>query len=109
MTRDLDHLAAQIGVSAEEVTIWVERRWVLPAECGGALEFSDADRARLRMIAEFRRDLGIEDESMPVVLDLIDRLHGVRERLRNVLNALRGLPVSEQEAFLRRMAGDNDA
>jgi chaperone modulatory protein CbpM len=104
----LDRLAAECGVAVDELTIWVERRWVLPGRSGAELLFSDADRARLRMIVEFRRDLAIDDEAMPVVLDLVDRLHGARAQLRRVLEAIADLPGPERGRVLGRLRGEGE-
>jgi len=104
----LDRLAAEYGVAVDELTIWVERRWVLPGRSGAELFFSDADRARLRMIVEFRRDLAIDDEAMPVVLDLVDRLHATRVQLRRVLEAVADLPASERGRILGILQGEGE-
>jgi chaperone modulatory protein CbpM len=58
------------------------------------------------MIIEFRRDLAIDDEAMPVVLDLIDRLHAARGHLRAVIEAVAALPESQRDMVLRRLAGE---
>lgn len=66
------------------VETWVAAGWLAPLQ--GRRQFSAVDRAR----AEFIRDLkemGVNDEAVPVILDLVDQLHGVRRRLREVLAA----------------------
>jgi chaperone modulatory protein CbpM len=99
-------MAAEIGVAVDDLAGWVEQRWVLPVRTGADFAFDDADRARIRMIVDFHRDLTIDDEAMPVVLDLVDRLHAARVQLRRLLEAVADLPVSEQTAILRKMRGE---
>ena len=99
----LEQIAAEFGVDADELTIWVERHWVMPLRSGMEFQFTDADRARLRMIVEFRRDLAIDDEAMPVVLDLVDRLHAARAQLHDVLEALADLPEADRAIVIRRL------
>src|ERR1700722_12437589 len=106
MNRSLHYVATEIGVTVEDLTGWVERRWVLPVRSGKDLAFDDADRARIRMILDFHRDLAIDDEAMPGVLDLIDRLHAARAQLRAVLQGVAELPEPAQSAVLRRMRGE---
>jgi len=106
MTTTIETIALEFGVGADEVGVWVERRWVLPGKSGAAFFFSDADRARCRMIVEFRRDLAIDDEAMPVVLDLVDRLHAARAQLRRVLEAVAELPPVEQVRVMQRLVGE---
>jgi chaperone modulatory protein CbpM len=70
------------------------------------LVFTEADRARLRMIVEFTHDLAIEEETMPVVLDLVDRLHAARAQLRTLADAVAELPQPHRAAVLRRLTGE---
>ncbi|MDB5396101.1 MAG: hypothetical protein JWM91_3607 [Rhodospirillales bacterium] len=106
MNRRLHQVAAEIGVTVEELSVWIERRWVLPSRSGADLAFDDADRARIRMILDFHRDLAIDDEAMPVVLDLLDRLHAARAQLRAVLQGVAELPDVPRGAVLRRLNGE---
>src|ERR1700730_8173731 len=101
MNWTLQHVAAEIGVTVEDLRIWIDRRWGLPSRSGADLAFDDADRARIRMILDFHRDLAIDDEAMPVVLDLIDRLHAARAQLRAVLEAVAALLEPAAAVILR--------
>src|SRR5471032_2174532 len=100
------HVATELGVTVEELTVWVERRWVLPVRQGRELTFDAADLARIRMIMDFHDDLAIDDEAMPVVLDLIDRLHSARVELTDVVTAIAELPESEQASILRAISAN---
>jgi chaperone modulatory protein CbpM len=99
----LDRFAIEFGVTVTDLTMWIEQRWVLPARSGPDISFDDADRARVRMVIAFRRDLAIDNESMPVVLGLIDRLYATRARLQDVLLALADLPEPQRAALIRRL------
>jgi chaperone modulatory protein CbpM len=94
---------ALCGVPREELTLWIERRWVLPIAANGDYVFNEADLARAQMIAELRHDLAIDDEAIPLVLDLVDQLYAARRRLRQLLGALRDLPEEQREAIRRRI------
>ena len=106
MDRTLYHVAAEIGIAVEDLNEWVERRWVLPSHTGADLAFDEVDRARIRMIVDFHRDLAIDDEAMPVVLDLLDRLHAARAQLRMVLQGVAELPESARIEILRGIKGE---
>jgi len=118
MTWTLVSTAAEFGIAVEDLTVWVERRWVRPARVGAAqceaacsgddMAFDAADLARVRLIVDFHRDLAIDDEAMPVVLDLIDRLNAAREHLRTVLQAVAELPPRDQAAVRRRLLGEQE-
>lgn len=84
-----------------EVTRWIEQRWVQPdAAADGALEFHEIDLARVRLIHELRTDLAVADDSIPLVLSLIDQIHDLRCRLRLVLRAVDRQPPEVQSAVL---------
>src|ERR1700722_4498342 len=108
MNRSLHYVATEVGVTVEDLTGWVERRWVLPVRSGKDFAFDDADRARIRMILDFHRDLAIDDEAMPVVLDLLDRLHAARAQLRVLLQSVAELPESERGAVLNRIKREGE-
>lgn len=97
------------GVAREELTLWIERRWILPLATDGDYLFNEADLARAQMIAEFRRDLAIDEEAIPLVLDLVDQLHAARRRLRQLIAAMRELPPEQREALLSRLDGPQQA
>jgi chaperone modulatory protein CbpM len=63
---------------------WVEAGWLTPHRNFTGQRFSDADLARARLIRDLQ-DLGVNDDSMTIVLDLVDQLHGLRYLLRELL------------------------
>jgi chaperone modulatory protein CbpM len=107
----LAELVLELNCPREDIVLWVERRWVLPLQQDGDLVFSDTDIARMQMIIELRRDMGIDDEAMPVILDLLDKLYGVRRQMRDLLTAVGELPEPQRDLLMRRFGGlgDNDA
>lgn len=106
--RLLAQITTEFGLGRDELLVWIERRWVLPTAQDGDYVFSEADLARVQMIVDLRRDLAIDDEAMPVVLDLLDRLHGLRRQMRDLLTAIQELPETQREALMRRVGGTPD-
>jgi len=85
-------------VERVEVTSWVERGWIAPEpRAGDEPAFSDLDVARACLIRDLRQDLGVEEETIPLVLSLLDQVYALRRRL----NALSGA-VLEQPEEVRR-------
>jgi chaperone modulatory protein CbpM len=103
--RLLAEITAELGIAGDELRLWIERRWVLPMAHDGDYVFSEADIARVQMIIDLRHDLAIDDEAMPVVLDLLDKLHGLRRQMRDLLTAIDELPEAQREALIRRVGG----
>lgn len=69
---------AETRLDAPTLNIWIAAGWLRPTSGRGGPEFSDIDVARARLIADLRNDLGVNDEAVPIVLDLIDQVHGLR-------------------------------
>jgi chaperone modulatory protein CbpM len=101
--KTLIEVLAEFSLTREELLLWVERRWVLPLSQGDAFVFGEADVARVQMIVELRRDLAIDDEAMSVVLDLLDKLYGLRRQMRELLAAVDELPEAHRDRLLSRI------
>ena len=116
--KTLTEVLAAFSLSREELLLWIERRWVLPlaqideargAEAkGDEYVFGEADVARVQMIVELHRDLAIDDEAMSVVLDLLDKLYGLRRQMRELLAAVDELPEGYRDKLLSRIGGVPD-
>jgi chaperone modulatory protein CbpM len=79
-------LAARLDATAVET--WVEAGWLVPHRDEEAADFSDADVARARLIRDLQHDMGVNEEAIPIILDLIDQVHGLRTMLREVATAV---------------------
>jgi chaperone modulatory protein CbpM len=90
-----------------ELTSWVVRGWVQPDQAGSdqsgaGWEFHDIDIARVRLIHDLHRSMEISEETMPLVLSLLDQVYGLRGTLRDLLGALEAQP---EEVRARVLAG----
>jgi chaperone modulatory protein CbpM len=90
-------LAARLETGALEA--WIEEGWLAPRRNGGVERFSDVDLARAQLIRDLG-ELGVNDEGIPVILDLIDQLHGLRRTLRDLLSTIHAQPEAAQRRML---------
>lgn len=91
-------IIARLGrVNVAEIRAWVDCGWLRPAVQEGEIEWSEADLARAALIADLRENLGINEEAMPVVLDLMDQVYGLRHELKRVLDAVEEQPDAVRE------------
>jgi chaperone modulatory protein CbpM len=105
MLATIEQVVAEIEVTRGEVTAWIEQRWVRPLEEDGRYLFDEADRARIKLIAELRGDLEVGEEAMPLVLRLLDQVYALRRALGELQGAISELPDdvrAELEAKLRK-------
>jgi chaperone modulatory protein CbpM len=95
-------------VDAADVRLWVERGWVIPDSAGGDAgeewEFHEIDVARVRLVRTLRRDMEVGEESMPVVLSLLDQLYDMHAAMRRVLEAIERQPPELQDALRKALS-----
>ena len=89
-----------------ELHRWVELGWVAPEPAGEQeeLAFSEVDIARVRLICDLRHDLAVEEETVPLVLSLLDQLYALRRQMRTLSDAVRQQPDEVQRAILDLVA-----
>jgi len=75
-------------IDAEELDQWVAAGWLIPGQNEAGRDFSDIDLARAHLIRELQ-GLGVNEDGIPIVLDLVDQLHGMRRMLRELLSAVK--------------------
>ena len=92
-----DDILARFELSRTDVTMWIDEGWIEPQRDGEAFVFDDADTARVGLIVELKRDLEIDESAMPVVLSLLDQLHGARAALKRIASAIAELPPETRD------------
>jgi len=75
-----------------ELTGWVARGWVRPDRGEAGLDFHEIDVARIRLIHDLHRTMDIGEETMPVILSLLDQIYDLRGTLRDLLLVLETQP-----------------
>lgn len=99
------------GLTITELRFCVERGWIEPSAGATGAGYLEIDVARVRLIRELRHDLAIDDEAIPLLLSLMDRVHGLRRELRVVTEAVAELPEPMRErvalAVQRRLGGED--
>jgi chaperone modulatory protein CbpM len=88
------------GLGEPELSAWIERGWVRPDRTGPDPVFHDIDIARIRLIHDLRTLMQIEDETIPLVLSLLDQVYDLRSGLRAVLRAVEAQPEPVRQAIL---------
>lgn len=86
-------------IEPDAIDLWVDAEWLAPRGARGEWTFSEIDLARARLIQDLTTDLGVNDEGVPIILGLIDQLHGLRRALGDLLVTLRAQPANTRERF----------
>ena len=99
------------GLTVTEFRFCVENGWVAPSAGSMGSGYLEIDVARVRLIRELRHDLAIDDEAIPLLLSLMDRVHGLRRELRVIMEAVAELPEPMRErvasAVERRLGAED--
>ena len=83
---------AMAQLSREVLARWIDLGWVRPEMAGGTPQFDASDVARVRLICELHYELRIEEDSLPVMLSLLDQLYSVRRSMQTLLSAIEAQP-----------------
>lgn len=65
----------------------IEKGWIIPIDTNNKL-LDREDLARMLLIKDLKEDFGVNDESIPIILHLIDQLHWSQAQIKNYLGNL---------------------
>jgi chaperone modulatory protein CbpM len=101
-----DALLREIGsLEAAELTSWIDSGWVRPEGERGSWVFRAIDAARIRLIVEIRHDLAVDEDTVPLVLSLLDQLYGLRRELGALCGAIAAQPEATRQAIATALRG----
>lgn len=78
------------GIQIQTLEFWLEQQWLIPEETAVGMSFSERDIARARLIQDLKREFGVNDEGIDVILHLVDQLHGMRRAFAQLHKDIRG-------------------
>ena len=84
MTVEPQEFISRSHLDTATLNVWIDEEWLIPLASGSALQFSDADLARARLIRDLKLDLGVNNEGIAIILHLLDQLHGLRSLVRDI-------------------------
>jgi chaperone modulatory protein CbpM len=102
---ELREFVLQARIDANVLSEWVQAGWLAPQRTDTAQHFSEVDLARAHLVRDLQQ-LGVNDESIPVILDLVDQLHGLRRLVRELLS---GIDVQPEATRRQLVAGLHEA
>ena len=84
-----EDLVREVSVlSVQRLHRWIRLGLVRPERRKGAAHFHDVDVARVRFLCDLEHDLELDEDTMRLVLSLVDQVHGLRNELRNMVAAI---------------------
>lgn len=79
-------------LETEALQRWIDNGWVLPVGDDNNRRFDDSDVARVHLICELHYELQIDEDSLSVVLSLLDQLYATRRSLQALVSAVAAQP-----------------
>jgi chaperone modulatory protein CbpM len=95
-------------LSVRQLRTWVRRGWIRHDQESTGSSFTEIDIARIRLVCHLRADLNVNDDSIPVILSLLDQLYGVRRELRLMAEAVARQPEAVQQDIAEAVARISD-
>lgn len=109
---DVTTVCARVrGLTEHRLLLWVDEGLVRPAVRDGGLVFAEIDVARLDLLVTLESELGVEPATVPVVVGLLDQVHGLRRALRTLGEAVARQPDpvrAEIRAAVAALQGERD-
>ena len=101
MTLREEQVVASVGrISVTELRLWQAQGWVAPRQDDKGPVFDALDVARIRLVCELREDMEIDEETIPVLLSMVDQIHGLRRSLKSLAQAVDEQPEAVRKAVL---------
>jgi chaperone modulatory protein CbpM len=90
----------------DTLEVWIQEEWLVPSGTAPEVAFSEADLARAELIRDLMRDLGVNEEGVGVILNLLDQMHGLRRALADTQQSVRQRSAPpDTESSMGRDAG----
>ncbi|MEO3385392.1 chaperone modulator CbpM [Mesorhizobium sp. CAU 1741] len=85
---DSQEFARVLHMKLERLDLFIAHGWVMPIVRDGRPMFRDVDIARAALIVDLTDEMGVNDEGVDVVLDLLDKYYGLRVAFATLMDAL---------------------
>ncbi len=70
----------------ETLRAWVAAGWIMIEESAIGQPLSEVDQARCDLICDLKDNMGVNDDGIDVILNLLDQIHGLRRALRETID-----------------------
>ncbi len=86
MTIDGMEMCRRLGIEQHILQAWIAAGWI-ELQSSNEPSFSEMDIARAGLIRDLAGPMGVNDEGIEIILDLLDQIHGLRRALQGVASA----------------------
>lgn len=79
----IEDVSSQCGLSPETILYYIDEEWINPIDRESLL-LDEEDVARINLIKELKINFDVNDESIGIILHLIDRIQLLHLRLKRM-------------------------
>ena len=80
---DMSYICEELQLDEETIIRWIECRLVEPADSSTPY-FDEEDLSRIRFIAEMQNLYSSNDESLEIILHLVDQIHHLTAEIKKI-------------------------
>lgn len=88
-----------IGIDSETLEQWLACGWLRVQDGEQTVEFTEVDLARARLIADLTDAMGVNQEGVDIILDLLDQMHGLRHAVGRLSHVIEVQPEDIRYRF----------
>lgn len=93
-----EELVTQVeNLSVQRLHRWIRMGLVRPERVEGLPVFHEVDVARVRLLRDLETAAELDEDTIPLVLSLLDQIHGLRHQLRALAAAIAQQPADVRE------------
>lgn len=93
-----DELVAQIpDVMPARLHRWIRMGWVRPQRVEGLPVYHEVDVARVRLLRDMETGADLDEDTVVLILSLLDQIHGLRHELKSLAAAVDVQPTEIRE------------
>lgn len=98
MTFSEEDLVVEVShLSVQRLHRWIRLGWVRPERHEGAAVFHEVDVARVRLLRDLEHELEFDEDTVPLLLSLLDQIHSLRHELKSLAQAVEEQPPALRE------------
>lgn len=97
---NIQEFVLRVHIASDIIETWVEEGWLRPQRTDQGPAFTEMDVSRAQLIRDLGEDLGVNEEGIAIILDLVDQIHGLRKTLRELCEAVGVQPADLQQRIL---------
>jgi chaperone modulatory protein CbpM len=99
-------ISAVAHLTPTRLKSFIQAEFVMPVHTDTGPKYREIDLARLALLCELSDDFDLDEDTLGVILSLIDQLHGARSDLRKMLNAVLNEPEDVRDRIARALISD---